>query len=59
MTESNALVSIEQKEVAFYDDLLTAVRSDDGFVYVAIRQMCLFLGLNAQAQRSRMDRNTF
>lgn len=57
MTESNALVSIEQKEVAFYDDLLTAVRSDDGQVYVAIRQMCLSLGLNAQAQRRRMDRH--
>ena len=58
MTDSNALVSIEQREVAFYDDLLTAVRSNDAQVYVAIRQMCLSLGLNAQAQRRRMDRHT-
>lgn len=56
--EDKALVSVEQKEVSFYDDELTAVRADDGQVYVAIRQMCLSLGLNAQAQRRRMGRHT-
>ena len=48
---------IEQKEVRFYEDELTAVRAADGHVYVAIRQMCLALGLDSQAQRRRMMRH--
>ena len=43
MTESNALVSIEQREVAFYDDLLTAVRSNDGQCMLPfVRFACLW-----------------
>lgn len=49
---------IEQKQVLFYDDELTAVRAADGHVYVAIRQMCVALGLDSQAQRRRMMRHT-
>lgn len=49
---------IEQKEVRFYEDDLTAVRAGDGHVYVAIRQMCVALGLDPQAQRRRMMRHT-
>lgn len=43
-----------QKDVSFYDDRLTAVRADDGRVYVSIPQMCDALGLQAQGQRRRI-----
>lgn len=52
-----ALVPVEQQTVEFYDDELTAVRTADGRVYVAIRQMCIALGLDPQAQRRRMSRH--
>lgn len=57
MSESNSLVPVDQKSVDFYGDDLTAVRADDGRVYVAINQMCSALGLDAQAQRRRMGRH--
>lgn len=34
------LIVIEQKEVTFYEDQLTAVRGADGQIYVAVTQMC-------------------
>ena len=43
-----------QKDVVFYEDRLTAVRADDGRVYVSIPQMCDALGLQAQGQRRRI-----
>ena len=43
-----------QKDVIFYDDRLTAVRADDGRIYVSIPQMCEALGLGDQAQRRRI-----
>ncbi|MCB8944899.1 MAG: ORF6C domain-containing protein [Ardenticatenaceae bacterium] len=54
---SKALVPVEQKTVVFYDDELTAVRSDDGQIYVGITEMCKSLGIDAQAQRRRMERH--
>ncbi len=57
MAESEKGLEVtEQKEVLFYDDALTAVRGSDGRVYVSIRQMCQALGLNAQAQTRRIQR---
>lgn len=53
---SKSLTVIEQREVTFYDDQLTAVRGDDGRVYVSIRQMCQALGMNVQAQTRRTQR---
>lgn len=52
-----ALTVVEQKEVIFYDDELTAVRAADGQIYVSVRHMCDALGLNVQAQTRRMDRH--
>ena len=49
--------AIEQRDVQFYGDELTAVRADDGRVYVSISQMCSALGLDAQAQRRRIERH--
>lgn len=51
------LKSIEQKQVVFYDDELTAIRADDGQIYVSVRHMCDALGLNIQAQTRRMRRH--
>jgi hypothetical protein len=55
--EERALVPIEQKEVEFYGDDLTAVKADDGQVYVALRHLCEALGLNTQAQTRRIQRH--
>ncbi|MCP4428047.1 MAG: hypothetical protein GY803_26475 [Chloroflexi bacterium] len=48
---------IEQKTVDFYGDELTAVRADDGHVYVAIGQMCDALGLDRASQARRIRSN--
>ncbi len=58
MSESQALVSVEQKIVVFYDDELTAVRAQDGQIYVALRQMCDALGLDDRSQRRRIQNHT-
>jgi len=55
---SKDLTVVEQREVTFYDDQLTAVRVDDGRVYVAIRHMCELLGIDTQGQTQRIDRHT-
>jgi hypothetical protein len=57
MSESNeALSVVEQRDVSFYDDELTAVRVEDGDVYVALAQMCGALGIDSQAQTRRIRR---
>ena len=48
----------EQKTVLFYDDELVAVRTQDGDVYVSIRQMCEALDLNLSGQLQRIERTT-
>ena len=44
-----------QKEVAFYDDQLTAVQADDGQIYVSLSQMCGAIGLAPRMQRRRIE----
>lgn len=56
--KSRDLVPIEQKQVLFYDDELTAVKAKDGHVYVALTQMCSSLGIDSQAQTRRIRRHT-
>lgn len=51
-----ALVVVEQRDVNFYDDELTAVRVEGGDVYVALTQMCGALGIDSQAQTRRIRR---
>lgn len=53
-----ALQPIEQREVNFYGDELTAVRMKNGRVYASLRHMCDALGLNARGQSQRIDRHT-
>ena len=55
MTEKD-LTPIEQKEVTFYDDELTAIRADDGQVDVSSRHMCDALGIQRpQRQTDRIN----
>ncbi len=57
MSDENALVPVEQKQVIFYDDEITAVLvqgNGDEEVYVSIRQMCELLGVSYQGQMRRI-----
>ena len=58
MSDEKALVPVEQKEVEFYGDELTAIRAKDGQIYVAVRQLCDALGLDDRSQRRRIQRHT-
>lgn len=52
-----ALVPVEQKEVAFYEDDIVAVRLADGNIYVPIRPICDNLGVTLAGQRERINRD--
>lgn len=56
MAEQNTLLPIEQRQVDFYGDELTAARMADGHVYVSVAQMCGALGIDSQAQGRRIRR---
>lgn len=55
---SKMLTVVEQKEVTFYEDDLTAVQADNGQIYVAVRRMCDALGLDPRNQRRRIQDHT-
>ena len=57
MSEGNELTVIEQREVAFQDDKITAVLVEGGEVYVPIRPICDTLGVQWAAQRKRITRD--
>lgn len=53
----SVLEVVEQREVDFYGDELTAIRADDGNIYVGLRRMCQLLGVDTQGQRQRINRH--
>lgn len=58
--EKSSLIPVTQKQVAFYDDQITAVVVQDQTgqqVYVPIRPICDFLGVAWTAQRQRILRD--
>ena len=55
---SKDLTVIDQREVTFYNDQLTAVRGGDSQVYVPVTQMCRALGLDERSQRRRIQNHT-
>jgi hypothetical protein len=57
MMTDKALVPVEEKQVTFYEDDLTAVRTDDGTIYVPIRPICGLLGVAWDPQRRRISRD--
>lgn len=57
MSDEKALAPIEQKQVEFYGDELTAVLAEDGTVYVPIRPICELIGVDWNGQRRRINRD--
>jgi len=60
MSSEKALQPLEQKTVIFYDDEITAVlvAEDKGKeVYVPVRPICEFLGIDWSSQRRRINRD--
>ena len=58
--ETKALVPVEQKQVVFYDDSITAVIVEQAGiteVYVPIRPICELLGVNWASQSRRINRD--
>lgn len=58
--ESKAIVPVEQKVVEFYGDELTAVLVDVGgqtSVYIPVRPICDYLGVDWSAQYRRINRD--
>jgi hypothetical protein len=54
--KEKALTPIDEKQVNFYGDELTAVKGEDGRVYVVISHMCDALGIDTQGQTRRIQR---
>jgi hypothetical protein len=61
MSEEQALIPIEQREIEFYEDEITAVlvEEEDGGrrVYVPIRPICDYMGVDWSGQRQRINRD--
>jgi hypothetical protein len=57
MEEGKVPQPTQQRQVDFYGDELTAVRLEDGSVYVSVRHMCEALGLAQRGQVLRIKRN--
>lgn len=58
MGEKKQLAIVEQKEVELYGDDVTAVRGNDGHIYVSVASLCAALGIDVQAQTRRIRRST-
>ncbi|MCL4805142.1 MAG: ORF6C domain-containing protein [Anaerolineae bacterium] len=57
MSDDSALVPIEQKVILFYEDEITAVRMENGAVFVPIRPLVEQLGISWSGQRERINRD--
>ena len=60
MSSTQALTPTEQRTVMFYDDELTAVvveESGRSVIYVPIRPLCDFLGVDRRGQQQRIERD--
>jgi P22_AR N-terminal domain/ORF6C domain len=60
MSDEKALAPVEERKVSFYGDEITAVLIEiygANKVYIPIRQLCDFLGLDWSAQRQRILRD--
>jgi len=55
---NRSLQVVEQKTVGFYEDELVAIRVSDGHIYVSLRHLCSALGVDAQAQTRRIQRQS-
>ena len=55
--KTDALVPVEQKQVLFYEDTITAVRTSDNTIFIPLRPLCERLGVAWAAQRRRINRD--
>lgn len=53
----NSLIPVEQRRVEFYEDLLIAVRLDDGSIYIPVKPICDLLGVDWAGQFRRIQRD--
>lgn len=53
----NTLQPIEQKDVLFYDDEITAVRVAAGDIYIPVKPLCEMMGVSWTGQRRRINRD--
>ena len=58
MSEDKALVPVEQRQVEFYEDEITAVLLPDGRVFVPVRPLVESLGLSWSSQLQRIRRDS-
>ena len=57
MSDEQALIPVEQKQVEFYGDTIIAVRAKEGAIYVPVRPICELMGLDWSSQRQRIARD--
>lgn len=57
MSDKQSITPIEQREIEFHDDRVTAVVADDGTVYVPVRPLCDLIGVTWQGQLERIKRD--
>jgi hypothetical protein len=55
--EQKSLAVVEERQVAFYEDEIVAVRAEDGEVYIPLRPICDYLDLSWSGQRDRINRD--
>ncbi len=56
MNDQKQLAIVEQRDVAFYEDILTAVKVESGDIYVSVRAVCDALDIDHRAQYRRIRR---
>lgn len=54
MSDEKAIVPVEQKEIVFHDDQVTAVLAPDGTIYVPVRPLCELIGVAWQSQNRKI-----
>ena len=52
------LTVVEQQEIIFYEDALTAVKAANGSIYAVISHMCDALGIDVEGQVRRVQRHS-
>lgn len=55
--ESTALVPMHEQTVVFYGDPIPVAQASEGELYVPVRLLAEFLGLDARSQRHRVNRD--
>jgi hypothetical protein len=55
--DDKALVPVDQRDIDFYGDVITAVITHDGMVYIPIRPICQNLGVSWPSQSNRISRD--